>query len=178
MSRSQQWVVVTDSSVLGPFTSQERATAYLAAIGGSYPEGEVVTITDPLDQVAARQQLPKTTRCFSRGPRIGNDGAPLCKLRAGHDGNCQADPEDGWGLIGWGDPLMRRPPHPSPTVEVAVHATRVGPTGAGSYTLEAEGKLLAVSPDEVVLETTRHGMCTFERDLWHLEVIPHVPARA
>jgi len=176
MDRTQQWVVVTDNNVLGPFTSRERATAFLTSIEDSHPEAEAVTIADPIDQIAARHQLPKTVLCFSRGPRIGSGGVPLCKQRAGHDGRCQADPEDGWSQIEWGEPLMRRPPHPTSTVEVDVHATRVWPVRNNSYTLEVEGTLLAVSAAEVVLDTVRHGMLTLERDLWNLEVTPRIPA--
>lgn len=45
--------------------------------------------------------------CWSRGPRIGSEGVPVCKQEFGHDGPHKPDPEDGWGPITWGDPLMR-----------------------------------------------------------------------
>jgi hypothetical protein len=40
--------------------------------------------------------------CLSRGPRIGPDGVPCCKLPEGHDGPHKPDPEDGWGNVQWG----------------------------------------------------------------------------
>jgi len=43
--------------------------------------------------------------CMSRGPRIGNQGCPYCKLPSGHDGNHRPAPEDGWGEdMYWGEP--------------------------------------------------------------------------
>ena len=45
--------------------------------------------------------------CWSRGPRIGEDGVPYCKLPARHaDPNHRPDPEDGWGAVSWVDPPM------------------------------------------------------------------------
>jgi hypothetical protein len=45
--------------------------------------------------------------CLSRGPRIGNEGCPYCKLPKGHDvasvKHCPAE-DDGWGpTVYWGD---------------------------------------------------------------------------
>lgn len=43
--------------------------------------------------------------CMSRGPRIGNQGCPYCKLPSGHDGNHRPAPKDGWGEgMYWGEP--------------------------------------------------------------------------
>lgn len=45
-----------------------------------------------------------TKPCESRGPRIGSEGKPICRLPAGHDGAHRPDPEDGWGSsMNWGD---------------------------------------------------------------------------
>lgn len=35
--------------------------------------------------------------CASRGPRIGNEGVPVCRLAPGHSGRHRPRPEDGWG---------------------------------------------------------------------------------
>lgn len=40
--------------------------------------------------------------CDSRGPRIGAEGCPRCRLTKGHGGVHRADPEDGWGEVSWG----------------------------------------------------------------------------
>lgn len=40
--------------------------------------------------------------CMNMGPRIGNDGAPRCKLPKGHTSNVHRPaPEDGWGNLLW-----------------------------------------------------------------------------
>lgn len=45
--------------------------------------------------------------CGSRGPRIGNEGVPFCKMLPGHaserDWYHRPDPDDGWGPIQWQD---------------------------------------------------------------------------
>lgn len=43
--------------------------------------------------------------CFSKGPRIGSEGKPICKLPVGHDGAHRPAEDDGWGLIEWSDLL-------------------------------------------------------------------------
>jgi hypothetical protein len=49
--------------------------------------------------------------CWSRGPRIGNEGAPFCKKLFRHEGRHTPDPEDGWEPgMSWGDPLIRSIP--------------------------------------------------------------------
>jgi hypothetical protein len=49
------------------------------------------------------EQQP-TDLCLSRGPRIGDDGHPVCKLPAGHeDASHRPAPEDGWGNLSWRD---------------------------------------------------------------------------
>lgn len=68
-------------------------------------------------QVAAQANAPAVAApvrdtqglCMSRGPRIGGDGVPYCKKRAGHDvdgGDRTHAPavEDGWGAVTWTDP--------------------------------------------------------------------------
>jgi hypothetical protein len=47
--------------------------------------------------------------CWSRGPRIGNDGTPYCKKPGGHEGSHEPAPEDGWGNLSWGKPDLRCP---------------------------------------------------------------------
>jgi hypothetical protein len=42
--------------------------------------------------------------CHSRGPRIGSEGVPLCRLPMDHTGQHRPAPEDGWGAISWGGP--------------------------------------------------------------------------
>lgn len=43
--------------------------------------------------------------CWSRGPRIGSEGKPLCKLPDGHEGPHRPAPDDGWGAqMQWGEP--------------------------------------------------------------------------
>ena len=39
--------------------------------------------------------------CGDRGPRIGTEGAAICKRPVAHDGPHRPDPDDGWGLISW-----------------------------------------------------------------------------
>ena len=48
--------------------------------------------------------------CYSRGPRIGQDGAPICYLPRNHEGLHIASKHDGWGSLQWGDPVLRRVP--------------------------------------------------------------------
>lgn len=42
--------------------------------------------------------------CMSRGPRIGDEGVPYCKLDKGHTGMHRPAESDGWGKdMFWGD---------------------------------------------------------------------------
>lgn len=45
-----------------------------------------------------------TATCQSRGPRIGEEGQPICHLPKYHTEIHWADPEDGWGdHMKWSD---------------------------------------------------------------------------
>lgn len=47
--------------------------------------------------------------CWSHGPRIGNDGRPVCFRPEGHSGPHRAHPESGFECVTWGSPTMPVP---------------------------------------------------------------------
>ncbi|ANA86651.1 hypothetical protein SEA_LOZINAK_153 [Gordonia phage Lozinak] len=44
--------------------------------------------------------------CWSRGPRVGSEGGPICFRRDGHDGSHRSHPASGFD-ISWDDPAMK-----------------------------------------------------------------------
>ena len=78
------------------------------------PLGE--RFTGPLDVAveAAFAHLCRATEpepldfCWSRGPRIGEEGAPVCFRKAGHEGAHHSHPDSGFNE-GWGAPQMGVP---------------------------------------------------------------------
>jgi hypothetical protein len=46
--------------------------------------------------------------CASAGPRIGDDGHPYCWRALHHRGPHKPHPDQGWGNLSWGDPVMAR----------------------------------------------------------------------
>ncbi|WP_139812782.1 hypothetical protein [Prescottella equi] len=49
--------------------------------------------------------------CWSLGPRIGDEGKPVCFEPTGHPGFHRSHPGAGWGDIRWGAPDMTVPEH-------------------------------------------------------------------
>lgn len=47
--------------------------------------------------------------CWSRGPRIGDEGSPICFRADGHSGTHQAHPDAGFGTVHWCDPRWEVP---------------------------------------------------------------------
>lgn len=46
-------------------------------------------------------RLTPRAECGSRGPRIGSEGAPLCRKAPGHEPPHAPGLDDGWGAIQW-----------------------------------------------------------------------------
>lgn len=47
--------------------------------------------------------------CWSWGPRIGDEGRPVCKQELGHDGLHRGFPDSGFEQEEWGDPRLPLP---------------------------------------------------------------------
>lgn len=63
-----------------------------------------VTLAQLVDRARAAllaEQPGGRRLCDDRGPRIGGEGCPRCRLQIGHTGSHRPFPEDGWGDISW-----------------------------------------------------------------------------
>jgi hypothetical protein len=59
-------------------------------------------------RAALASPAPVPQECGSRGPRIGSEGKPICRLPLGHAGSHAPSADDGWGDMSWSDPPLDR----------------------------------------------------------------------
>lgn len=103
----ETWRLPSGDAVGAVLAMVELAGPSRRDVGGWHtPVGDVTALVVPAG--VERPQL-----CFSQGPRIGGEGAPVCKQVEGHDGTHRPAADDGWGGITWGAPDWRR--HDAPT---------------------------------------------------------------